>query len=114
MRQRFIVGDGPLRITEGAVTRNATSKTRAKNARFDARERHLVADENRRDLRRFLAGSWSHKSKSRCFLGRVFRGCTPLGGSDFADPPSLYAAICRLEVPMMRVAERPSKMIEPA
>jgi hypothetical protein len=36
----FLGGD-PLRITEGAVTRNATSKTRTKNAGFDARERHL-------------------------------------------------------------------------
>jgi hypothetical protein len=36
----FLRGD-PLRITEGAVARNATSKARAKNARFDARERHL-------------------------------------------------------------------------
>jgi hypothetical protein len=36
----FLRGD-PLRITEGAVTGNGTPKTRAKNARFDARERHL-------------------------------------------------------------------------
>jgi hypothetical protein len=31
----------PLRITEGAVTRNEWSKTTAKNARVDAREQHL-------------------------------------------------------------------------
>jgi hypothetical protein len=36
----FLRGD-PLRITEGAVTRNASSKTSAKKARFGARERHL-------------------------------------------------------------------------
>jgi hypothetical protein len=35
------VAAGPLRITEGAVTRNEWSKTTAKNARVDARERHL-------------------------------------------------------------------------
>jgi hypothetical protein len=31
---------GALRVTRGAVTGNATSKARAKNARLDARERH--------------------------------------------------------------------------
>jgi len=36
----FLRGD-PLRITKGGVTRNASSKTRAKNARLNAREWHL-------------------------------------------------------------------------
>jgi hypothetical protein len=49
MRQVFMAGpddeqvEAPTTFSYGgrAVTRNATSKTRAKNARFDARERHL-------------------------------------------------------------------------
>ena len=35
--------EDPLRITKGAVTRNATSKAKAKNARFDARERRTYS-----------------------------------------------------------------------
>src|SRR5258708_500017 len=41
--QRSLDAGGPLRITKGAVTDNGTSKTRAKNARFDARERRTYS-----------------------------------------------------------------------
>jgi hypothetical protein len=40
-RTRLSRGARPLRITERAVPRNERSKTTAKNARVDARERHL-------------------------------------------------------------------------
>jgi hypothetical protein len=46
-RGAHILGEPVTHNGGGAVTRNATSKTRAKNARFDARERHLSLEKTR-------------------------------------------------------------------
>jgi hypothetical protein len=70
-------------------------------------ERDLVAHENRRDLRWFLAGSRSRKSNSRCFFRPHFASRPPSFSSFPGYPPRhLWLSTPRCGVPTANLGAR--------